>query len=150
MRREMINNDCKFGSPARMVTCNDENFWDFIEKGIFSLVEAIINLGYKTKNSCQGHYDLSTGLSMYSNIVFSANRESDLKRWTSLMNRFCRKYSYAKEFIIVENIGQFYGEESKYYDIRISFIFEPKERGVLDECLNDFVGFILENRNRLG
>ena len=58
----VINIDGKIGSVAESLDISDPEFFDSIETGIKSTVRVLINNGFKTYSSCQGHYDASFSL----------------------------------------------------------------------------------------
>ncbi len=51
----VINKTGKIGSSAVLYKTTDPEFWKNIEKGIKSSVKSVINIGYETYSSCQGH-----------------------------------------------------------------------------------------------
>jgi hypothetical protein len=51
-----INNTGKPFDAAEIFPINYEYFWDMIEDNIKPLVKVIINLGFETYSSCEGHY----------------------------------------------------------------------------------------------
>lgn len=51
----IINRTGTPGAPSDIVDCRDDFFWDNIEDGIRSTVKAIVDKGFLTVSSCEGH-----------------------------------------------------------------------------------------------
>lgn len=50
-----INSLGKFGSPSELIDCREEGFLENIEDGIYTTVKKLVENGYMTVSSCQGH-----------------------------------------------------------------------------------------------
>lgn len=53
----VINLEGKIGSPSLILDIEDPFFFDSIEHGIKSTVEVLIENGFRTYSSCQGHHN---------------------------------------------------------------------------------------------
>ena len=51
----IINHTGCPGSPSELVDCRSDTFWDNIEEGIISTVRILVEKGFYTVSSCQGH-----------------------------------------------------------------------------------------------
>lgn len=85
-----INKSGKFGSSSVLVDCRKEYFLQNIEKGILSTIKTLIDCGYMTVTSCQGHKNYNENrtvtiqvekeqLGFFKKIVFDINNEVDSK-----------------------------------------------------------------------
>ena len=52
-----INEGGKTGFASRIVDCRDNDFWNNIEAGVLNTVRALVDSGYFTISSCQGHLE---------------------------------------------------------------------------------------------
>lgn len=50
-----INHTGEYGASSTLVDCRDPLFYQNIEDGIYSTVKALVNHGFFTHSSCQGH-----------------------------------------------------------------------------------------------
>lgn len=55
----MINLAGRPGSPATLVDCRCPDFWDNIETGVRSTVRCVLDRGWRTVSSCEGHEEAS-------------------------------------------------------------------------------------------
>ena len=78
----IINLTGEIGSPAKMYKVEDSEFWDNIEEGIKSTVKVIIDNGFKTYSSCQGH--INTEYNSRSVTVILQNHE--VEYWLNFIN----------------------------------------------------------------
>lgn len=53
----VINLEGKVGSPSLILDIEDPFFFDSIEHGIKSTIEVLIENGFRTYSSCQGHHN---------------------------------------------------------------------------------------------
>lgn len=51
----IINHTGLPGAPSELIDCREDDFWDNIEEGIKSTVKVVIECGFMTVSSCQGH-----------------------------------------------------------------------------------------------
>lgn len=85
-----INKTGKFGASSILVDCRNEYFLQNIEEGILSTVKTLIECGYMTVTSCQGHKNYNENrtvtiqvekeqLNFFKKIILDINSEINSK-----------------------------------------------------------------------
>ncbi len=124
----IINLDGKLGSDSLILDVNEPDFYECIEDGIKSTVKILIDNGFATYSSCQGHDSLE--YSCRNVVVILAEKE--ILPWKAMiadlniLNKFKKPITYA----IVD-----YRENKKGFMILIGSIYNLSETLKKQSCL---------------
>lgn len=128
----IINIDGKLGSAAEILQIDDPYFYNAIEDGIKSTVKILIDNGFETYSSCQGHHDFRYSLRNVSLVL----KESEIDAWRAMiaelniMKNFAKPITYA----IVE-----YKKKKKGLMIIFGSVFNMQETEYKQKCFEECI-----------
>lgn len=134
----VINLDGKLGSEAQLLSVDDPDFFNAIELEIRQTVKVIIENGFVTYSSCQGHH--SPLYSLRNVVVVLPEQEIDYWRAMiaeiNILNQFSDPISYS----IVD-----YRNDKKGLMIIFGSIFQLKETVLKQKCFEEYIPLVKSN-----
>lgn len=128
----VINIDGKIGSVAEILDISDPEFFDSIETGIKSTVRVLINNGFKTYSSCQGHYDAS--FSLRNVVVVLESFEVDFWRAMIAEINILNKFQEPITYLLVD-----YKDGKKGLMIIFGSVFQLDEVEKKQKCFENVI-----------
>ena len=128
----IINLDGKLGSKSEILSSDDPLFYDAIEEGIKSTVKKLIDNGFETYSSCQGHHDPKYSLR---NIVIVLT-ENEINAWRAMIAELNiqKKFAIPITHLIVQ-----YKNNKKGLMVILGSVFDIEETKYKQKCFEECI-----------
>ena len=128
----VINLDGKLGSKAEILKTDDPLFYESIEEGIRSTVKILIDNGFITYSSCQGHH--SHDYSFRNVVVVLEQYEIDAWRAMIAELNILKKFKQPITYLVVD-----YRDNKKGLMVILGSVFDIKETEFKQKCFEESI-----------